>query len=154
MQIEFFFNNEIDPIYDKYKDIFELLIQKTMRHLAITKDIILETSFVTNDEIQVINRDYRNIDKITDVISFAFQDDVTGEIKIKDLPFINLGSIIISVEKAIEQAENYDHSLDREMSFLFIHGLLHLCGYDHMNIEQETKMISLQDQIIGKRMKQ
>jgi probable rRNA maturation factor len=98
-----------------------------------------------------LNRDYRGLDRETDVISFAFQDAVPGETAIKQAPFLDLGAIVISTPKAEAQAEAYGHSIDREMSFLFVHGLLHLCGYDHQTPTQEATMLALQDAIIGKR---
>lgn len=83
------------------------------------KDI--ELIFTTNDKIQQINREYRNIDKPTDVLSFPLED----------MPHSPLGSIIISVDKAHEISEKLGHSFDEEVTLLFIHGLLHLSGYDH-----------------------
>jgi rRNA maturation RNase YbeY len=98
-----------------------------------------------------MNKQFRGIDQATDVLSFAFLDKVEGEPSIKNAPFINLGALVISTEKAISQAQEYGHSLKREMSFLFVHGLLHLCGYDHQTNEQEQQMIALQTAILGKR---
>lgn len=83
------------------------------------KDI--ELIFATNDEIQQINNEYRNINKPTDVLSFPLED----------MPYSPLGSIIISVDKAHEISEKLGHSFDEEVTLLFIHGLLHLSGYDH-----------------------
>ena len=99
----------------------------------------------------MINKEYRHIDRPTDVISFAFDDNVEGELKINynKIPHM-LGEIFISVDRAKEQAKEYQHSLKREMKFLFVHGLLHLCGYDHMKKEDEMVMFKLQDEIIGK----
>ena len=90
-----------------------------------------------------MNRDYRQIDKPTDVLSFAMQEIGEGEIDIlgEDLPLV-LGDIVISVEKAKEQAKSYDHSLERELCFLALHGFLHLIGYDHMTKEDEQQMFS------------
>ena len=153
MRIEFEFINEIDPSYDQYESLFKSLLKKAMILLKVDKDVILETTLVTNDMIANLNRRYRGIDKETDVLSFAFQDEVLGEQHINDLPFLNLGTIIISTEKALEQAQSFGHGMKREMSFLFIHGLLHLCGYDHQKEDDEKKMLELQDAIIGKRIK-
>ncbi|NCA96345.1 MAG: rRNA maturation RNase YbeY, partial [Methanomicrobia archaeon] len=108
---------------------------------------------VDNDTIHQINRDYRHIDRPTDVISFAFNDEVEGEVHIQGAQTVLLGTILISVDKAKIQAEAYGHSLDRELKFLFIHGLLHLLGYDHQNSEEEKEMFQLQEDILGKRVK-
>lgn len=103
------------------------------------------------ETIHSINKEYRNIDRPTDVISFAFEDDYEGESKIivnKDLPR-DLGEIFICSEVCINQAKEYNHSLKREMTFLFTHGLLHLLGYDHMVEEDEKVMFKLQDEIMS-----
>ncbi len=97
-----------------------------------------------NQQIQELNAAYRNIDMVTDVLSFPQGDDdfvVPGE------PLI-LGDIVICWPRASEQAEQFGHSIEREAGFLFIHGLLHLLGYDHIETKQEEQMRSLQRQII------
>ena len=101
--------------------------------------------FVDSKTIRKINKDYRGIDRVTDVISFALED---GE-GIKDFEFGRLlGDIYICVEKMQEQAEEYGHSLLREQGFLTVHGLLHLLGYDHMTKEDEEKMFKEQELIL------
>ena len=93
-----------------------------------------------------MNREYRGIDRETDVISFALEDH-------KDIEFENLrllGDVYISIDKARSQALDYGHSLKRELSFLTIHGLLHLLGYDHMKPEDEKVMFGLQEEILDK----
>ncbi len=92
-----------------------------------------------NAYIHELNRQYRNIDRPTDVLSFALNEGVEPEVK--DGPEINvLGDIIISVERAEEQAADYGHSLRREMAFLTVHGMLHLLGYDHMEEAERAEM--------------
>lgn len=106
-------------------------------------------TFVDNKEIQELNRMYRQKDSVTDVISFALEEDEEGiEIVGEDIPLV-LGDIIISVERAKEQAVDYGHSLEREMGFLALHGLLHLLGYDHMEEEEEKEMFSRQKEILN-----
>ena len=100
--------------------------------------------------IHKINREYRGVDRPTDVISFAFLDDEEEKTLVGQKQ-ISLGTILISYEKAEEQAKEYGHSLVREMSFLLVHGLLHLLGYDHMTKEDEKVMFKLQDEILGGR---
>jgi probable rRNA maturation factor len=111
----------------------------------------LSVTFVDNKRIQEINREYRDKDTPTDVISFALEDRGEGETEIigGEVPR-HLGDIIISVPKAIEQAAEYEHSLKRELGFLAVHGFLHLLGYDHMNDDDEQVMFSKQTEILTK----
>ncbi len=133
--------------YNSYEKVFNDLYVKIFKHLGLKGDYMTDVTIVNNEEIHVINRDYRNVDRPTDVISFAFLDE-ESEKELKGGP-ISLGQIIISYEKAEEQAKEYSHSLLREMSFLFTHGMLHLLGYDHMKKEDEIVMFKLQDEILG-----
>lgn len=149
MDIEMSFCNETN--YDKYNEEYFLnLSQVIFNHLKLNNYFIFDITIVTLDEIHRINKEYRNIDRPTDVISFAFEDEVEGENKIirnDNLPR-TLGEIFICYEKCQMQSEEYGHSLDREMAFLFTHGLLHLLGYDHMNEEDEKIMFKIQDEIM------
>ena len=101
--------------------------------------------FVDEARIQKINRDYRGIDKVTDVISFAFEE--TQDFICPDYRF--LGEIYICIPRMEEQAREYGHSVKRELSFLTVHGLLHLLGYDHMTKEEEEIMFAKQDTILS-----
>ena len=115
----------------------------------------ISISFVDNQEMQDLNKEYRNIDAPTDVLSFSmlefeednegFESDLNDYIE-EELP---LGDIVISVERAIEQAGEYGHSKDREIAFLLVHGMLHLLGYDHEEKEDERIMFQKQDTILG-----
>ena len=140
-------NQAKDKSIYRYKKDYEVIFTKALSLLNRNMNSCLSVIFLTPEQIHEINRDYRNVDRPTDVISFAFQDDA-NERNIKGCP-INLGQIIISYEKAEEQAKEYGHSLLREMSFLFTHGILHLLGYDHMKKEDEIVMFKLQDEILG-----
>lgn len=102
-------------------------------------------SVVDDEEIHQVNREYRNVDRPTDVISFPANE---GE-SIAALPDGFLGDIMISLPRAEAQAEEYGHSLKRELSFLAVHGTLHLLGYDHMTDEEAKEMFALQDEILG-----
>lgn len=99
---------------------------------------------IDNERIHEMNREYRGVDRPTDVITFALEDH--QDIEFEDIRL--LGDIYISIEKARSQAEEYGHSLKREISFLTIHGLLHLLGYDHMNDADEKEMFQLQNDIL------
>ena len=146
--MELDFVNQGPASYDAYEKIYRDLYEKIFSHLGLEGNYFTDVTIVNNEQIHEINRDYRNVDRPTDVISFAFLDD-KNEIQPKDGSPISLGEIIVSFEKAEEQAKEYGHSLNREMSFLFVHGMLHLLGYDHMNKEDETVMFKLQDEILG-----
>ena len=98
-----------------------------------------------NKNIHDINKKYRNIDKETDVISFALEDEKDEQFSSKKRV---LGDIYISIDKAKSQAKEYGHSLKREISFLAVHGLLHLLGYDHMNKKDEKVMFSKQELVL------
>ena len=105
---------------------------------------IMNIIFVNDEEIQTINREYRNIDRITDVISFALNDEKDFLIKTEEL-----GDIFICIDQAKRQASDYGHSLDREIGFLSVHGYLHLNGYDHQTEEEEKIMFEKQDEILN-----
>ena len=108
----------------------------------------MSVTFVNKEFIHQLNKNYRNIDRPTDVISFAYLDD-KNEHNIKSPYPIDLGEIYICIDVAKENALQYKNSLNRELSFLFVHGLLHLLGYDHMKQEDEEVMFHLQDIILG-----
>lgn len=120
---------------------YESLIRRVLGYEKKKKEFNI--IFVTDEEIQRINREFRKIDRITDVISFALCDDVDN-----DMPEDELGDVFICVDQAIRQASLYGHSITREVAFLAVHGYLHLCGYDHMTKEEETEMFSLQEMIL------
>ena len=111
----------------------------------MNKDAVMSIIIVDNEEIHKINKEYRGIDRETDVISFALEEGETI-----DEPYKTLGDIYISIDKVYEQAKEYGHSVKRELFFLVTHGFLHLLGYDHMNKEDEEEMFSLQEEILDK----
>ena len=147
MELDF---NSFAEAYNGYQSVYEGLLDKTLKHLKLHFDPFVSVTIVDNAYIKDINRDYRHIDRPTDVISFAFMDGVNEKDKIfQSGQRVVLGEIYISYEKAKEQAESYGHSLERELKFLFVHGLLHLLGYDHMKEEDEKIMFALQDEILA-----
>jgi probable rRNA maturation factor len=139
-------------------DISESLVRMLQQLLELAADSEGLTSgevaltLVDNDAIHDLNRVYRGIDRPTDVLSFAMRELGEEEplIQQPDQDEMNelLGDIIISIPKAIEQAEEYGHSFERELGFLFVHGFLHLVGYDHQDEEAERIMFSKQEQIL------
>ena len=118
-------------------------IKYVVKELDI-ENAIFNIIFIDNKDIREINREYRNVDRETDVISFALEDNM--DVVYED--FRLLGDIYISYEKAIEQAELYNHSVKREVFFLATHGILHLLGYDHMEEEDEKVMFGKQNELL------
>lgn len=144
MEIEFEYIDE-DHLSEDYKEQFLQIIFTTAQLLNIEDDLELSCIIVDDNKIHEINRDYRQIDKSTDVISFAMEDN--DQYYVAGMPR-SLGDIFISIDHAKTQAKDYGHSLKREMCFLFTHGFLHLLGYDHMNEDDEKEMFDLQKQIL------
>ena len=146
MNIDFVFDNEVENFENNYEQDFTAIIEQALKTLGIEDDVEVSCVLVDDERIHEINREDRHIDRSTDVISFAMEDN--DQFYVEGMPR-TLGDIFISVDHAKKQAEEYGHSLRREMCFLFTHGILHLLGYDHMTDEQEKEMFGLQDQILG-----
>ena len=131
------------------QEIEELETVEKVLESAIVKENLGDVSFnlviVDNDYIHELHRDYRKIDRETDVITFALEDEdslvLPEDIRV-------LGDIYISIDKARSQAEEYGHSLLRELSFLAVHGFYHLLGYDHMTKEDEKVMFGKQEEVL------
>ena len=128
--------------------LFRQAARETLSQLSVEEPVEISLLLTDNEHIHELNREYRGKDAATDVLSFAMEEGedfaaVPGEPRL-------LGDIVISRQRAAEQAESYGHSTDREEAFLFIHGLLHLLGYDHeRSAEDEREMFALQDKIIN-----
>ena len=125
-------------------DYLDKVIKSVLKHEHV-KNAYFGIIFVDLKEIQRINKEYRGIDKVTDVISFALEDSIDNI----NMDMRILGDIYICIPKMMEQASAYGHSMKRELSFLTVHGLLHLLGYDHMNKEEEKEMFGLQELILN-----
>ncbi|MDM5156500.1 rRNA maturation RNase YbeY [Bacillus sp. DX1.1] len=145
--IDFF--DETEEVKEEYVNMIGQLLEKAAQMENIEDGTELSVTFVDNERIQEINRDYRDKDQPTDVISFAMEDMGEGEIEIVgvEMPRM-LGDLIISIPRTKEQAEEYGHSFDRELGFLALHGFLHLLGYDHMTEEDEKIMFGKQKEIL------
>jgi len=149
-------NEREEEIPSEWMDKLRIILHKAGETEGIHKGEVALT-FVDNERIQELNRTYRGIDMPTDVLSFAMQDESEEEQAIHfdeewegDIPGGELlGDIIISVPKAIEQSAEYGHSLLREIGFLFVHGFLHLLGYDHHDEESEKAMFAKQEHILN-----
>ena len=144
------FENRLEERYDALEEVYLSLAETTFSLLGIKTNYEVDVSLVDEETIHQINRDYRNVDRVTDVISFAFNDDDSdlGKIVGDDIPRL-LGEIFICVPRALEQAKEIGNTPERELSFLFVHGLLHLLGYDHMTKEDEEVMFPLQERILS-----
>ena len=148
-------------IYDDTKNVPEekiKLIEDVLNfagsYLKLPENTEMSVTLMDNEHIHEINKKYRGVDKPTDVISFAIEEDDPDEVTIIlpedeefDIPK-NIGDIMVSMDKVKEQAEYLGHSEDRELGFLVVHGFLHLNGYDHMKEEDEKEMFGLQREIL------
>ena len=141
MEIDIF--NETDENLEKELDVVHNVLVYGIKKLEVG-DVNFNVIIVDNDYIHKLNKDYRGIDRETDVISFALEDDKTFNPEMRIL-----GDIYISIDKAKSQSEEYGHSLLRELCFLAVHGMLHLLGYDHMNEDDEKVMFKLQEDILN-----
>lgn len=148
----------IDDINDWLKDnpgrlkTIEDVVKASLEEEAFSKEAEVSVTLTDNDEIKQINAQHRNIDQITDVISFPQIDwgnEANRGVNISGKDII-LGDIVISVDRLIEQAKEYGHSEERELGFLVAHSMLHLLGYDHMEAGEERIMNAKQEKILGK----
>lgn len=124
------------------QECFKAICESTSKQLDMCEAPIFDVNIVDTQTIHKINKKYRNVDRPTDVITFANRDNSPIFVEL-------LGEIFICLDVAKKQAKQYHHSLQRELIFLFTHGLLHLLGYDHMNKKDEKKMFALTDKIIN-----
>lgn len=139
-------NQTQEEVWSKYEADFITIAKKTEQVLKLQSTYCASVIFVDEKQIQQLNKEYRNIDKPTDVISFALKDqeDAYEQWEKEE----EIGDIFISVQAIVAQAKEYGHSVRREVCFLFTHGLLHLLGYDHGDEEEEKEMFQLQDVIL------
>lgn len=163
MTVKLEWTNEQEEVLlpDELDQLLGKLLAETARQEGLESGVVSLT-LVDNSEIQELNRDYRGLDQPTDVLSFAMtemtDEDMTihyDELELEEESGVQseldhelLGDIIISVPKAVEQSMEYGHSLERELGFLFVHGLLHLLGYDHGNEQEEKEMFEKQEHIL------
>lgn len=141
------FSDHTEIVKSEWLTQIDKLLTFAKEQEQIDSDAELSVTFVDKTEIQEINKMYRDKDKVTDVISFALEED-EPEIIGLDMPRV-LGDIIICTDVAQEQADSYGHSFERELGFLALHGFLHLLGYDHIDEQDEKQMFGRQDQILN-----
>lgn len=130
------------------RELIEKVIAESLRYENVSNNCEISVTIVDNEEIHQINLKHRGIDRATDVLSFPLID-FEKETLPTDGSKIYLGDIIISIERAMEQAKEYGHSIDREVGFLTAHSMLHLLGYDHMVEDEEKVMFKKQEEILN-----
>lgn len=141
------FDNRQDEIY--IDDVITELIKKSIREVIdeekLDENIMVSVSFVDDEEIRTLNRDFRNVDSSTDVLSFPIDDEFQLDERI-------LGDVVINTKRVIEQAKEFGHSNERELSYLTVHSILHLLGYDHED-EEDKNLMRSKEKIVMDRMK-
>lgn len=140
----------ISVLFDDRQDVMEITrdneaaikkaIKAVLTEVELKGDFEVSVSFVTNEEIKALNREYRSVDSETDVLSFPMNEEFNS--------VTILGDIVISTQKIIEQANDFNHSLEREIIYLTVHSMLHLLGYDHMNNDGRKNMRAKEKEIM------
>lgn len=144
-------SEENDNLSSETNKLLEEIYQALIEKEGLGQEAEVSLLLTNNEEIQELNRDYRNLDQATDVLSFPIYEREEIEALLKDQEgpeLILLGDIIISMERAGEQALEYGHSLKREVAYLFVHGLLHLLGYDHLEEDEKKEMRTREEEIL------
>jgi len=145
-----YMTDENNRLTEEQQQLVESILIYTAEKEEVDSNSELSVTFVSNDEIQEINREWRGKDQATDVISFAMEELGEDEIDfglLEDEPIV-LGDLIISVERCREQAAEYGNHFERELGFLAVHGFLHLLGYDHIEKADEEVMTKRQEEIL------
>ena len=148
-RVKIYWANEQDK-YDagrKMKSLIEKAVRGTLECEAFERDVIVSVTFTDNEGIREKNREFRDIDRATDVLSFPMYDMANGDMPEEGMD-CELGDIVLSLERAAEQAEEFGHSYERECAFLTVHSMLHLLGYDHVNSEEEDEEMRAHQRVI------
>ncbi len=152
MNLNIVFSADTDNEYDWefLKNTVRIAAEGTLNDRGISGDCELSVTFTDNEGIWELNKEYRNVDRPTDVLSFPMYAFTENDVPPEGATVL-LGDMVLSVERAMEQAEEYGHSLRREVAFLTVHSMLHLLGYDHETSEEdEREMFALQDVVMDK----
>ena len=151
MKIYIDYSNEQDKLEppEDFERLIEQCTAAALEEEGIADDAEVSVTLVDNERIRELNNEFREIDRETDVLSFPMGDDESIEVD-PDTDAILLGDIVISLEKAQAQAEEYGHSFTREVAFLLTHSLFHLLGYDHMTPDEEKEMFAKQEKVLRK----
>ncbi len=154
MTIEILNEQDKQAVTDEITSVIREAIGAAAKVGEFGENIEVSVMLTDNENIRELNREHRGIDRATDVLSFPlteFDEDrraIEDTVDESENGEVMLGDIVISLERAAEQAEEYDHSLLREVGFLTVHSMLHLYGYDHMDEDEEREMFSLQEKIL------
>ena len=144
--------NKIEKM-EREEVIIKKVVQAVLEEEKIVHELYINITLTNNEEIHIINKQYRDVDRPTDVLSFPmYEREEIPELRKEDNIFAEeiLGDIIISIPKVREQAEEYGHSFERELAYLTTHGMLHLLGYDHMIDEEKEQMRKREEEILEK----
>lgn len=156
MKISFLNQQDKYKVSKEIKDLIKKCARAALDYMDFRTDVEISVVLIDNEGIRDLNNMHRGIDRATDVLSFPmFEYDEDGNIiedyaEFNEMGDICLGDIVISLERAHEQAEEYGHSPEREIGFLCVHSMLHLFGYDHMTDEDEEEMFGYQRDILDK----
>lgn len=148
MKINFSLNKETC----RFKNDIENMYKVALEEIGISQNILVNIALVSGKQIKLLNKNYRGIDRETDVLSFPMLSKIEDIVKEPDfyLGQCNIGDIYINLEKAKQQAIEYGHSLKREFCYLALHGFLHLAGYDHIDPQDEIEMLNIADKVLNK----
>ncbi|EGY79537.1 rRNA maturation RNase YbeY [Peptoniphilus indolicus] len=141
--MEILFDDRQDDVYldEEGIELIKKAVGETLNHLNMDKDVIVSISLVNEDEIQTLNRDFRGVDKVTDVLSFPLDDEF-------QIHPTMLGDVVINTKRVLEQAEEFGHSNEREIAYLTVHSTLHLLGYDHMEDDEKKEMREIEEAVM------
>lgn len=155
MKISIRNEQKLFPVTSNLRALIKQAVRESLSYMEQSEQVEVSVMLVDNEEIHTLNNLHRGIDRATDVLSFPLLEyDENGNV-MEDLLDVNekgevlLGDIVISLERAAEQAEEYGHSMEREVGFLAVHSMLHLLGYDHMTPEEEAVMFGYQTEILN-----
>lgn len=147
----YFMNDSEERISYGLKMLVRRAVVASLEYEGFCNDAEVSVTFTDNEGIRILNREHRGIDKETDVLSFPLTDFEGTDEPPTDEPTVPLGDIVVSLEKAREQAAEFGHSFEREVAFLCVHSMLHLMGYDHVNSDEEdAQMRRRQTEILEK----
>lgn len=141
--MEILFDDRQDDVYfdEEGIELIKKAVGETLNHLNMDKDVIVSISLVNEEEIQTLNRDFRGVDKVTDVLSFPLDDEF-------QIHPTMLGDVVINTKRVLEQAEEFGHSNEREIAYLTVHSTLHLLGYDHMQDDEKKEMREIEEAVM------
>lgn len=154
MDIEIYDQTDDHAVSQSQLQLAHDILDYAAKYLELKDNTEISLTFIHNPQIRKLNAQYRGVDRATDVLSFALEDDSDDSPILLDPELAaqipeNLGDLFISIDKVAEQARFLGHSADRELGFLIVHGFLHLNGYDHEQKDDEEKMFKLQEEILN-----